>query len=115
MTLEEIVRRAAAEGWPIRPPNLAVVPIVMTDDNGDEQPVGFYCPHPAGRGRIRVGPIYVLPEYRGRRLAEQAYRDLNTPLVAYIHEGNVTSERLHERCGFSRWYRGRGGWYWKRD
>jgi GNAT superfamily N-acetyltransferase len=115
MTLEEIIQRAAAEGWRIRPPTLKAVPIVAREEDGRERPVGFYCPHPAGRGRMRVGPIYVLPEYRGRRLAEQAYRDLHVPLFAYVHDGNTASQRLHERCGFARWYRGRGGWYWVRD
>lgn len=113
MNLDEIVSRAAEEGWPIRPRSLDPLPI--TADDGEV--VGFFCPHPAGRGRTRVGPIYVLPEYRGRHLAEVAYAGFgpNHPLVAYTHGGNIASERLHERCGFTRWYRGHvGGWYWRR-
>lgn len=109
MTLEEVIAIAAEEGWRIRPPSLKAHPILY----GGEI-VGFYCPHAAGRGYVRVGPIYVLPEYRGRRLAEQAYASITTPVIAYIHAGNIASERLHERCGFERWYSLRGGTYWRR-
>lgn len=112
MTIAEIIVTARVEGWHIRPPSLEAVPIFAVDG----MLAGFFCPHPAGRGRTRVGPIYVLPHYRGQRLAEQAYAGLaGTPLVAYVHEDNIASQRLHERCGFARWRRGRGGWYWRRD
>lgn len=111
MTLPELIVIAAAEGWHIRPRTLTPHPITMHDGSV----VGFYCPHPAGRGRTRVGPIYVHPEYRGLRLAEQAYAGLSGPLVAYTHRGNVASEQLHRRTGFVRWYQVRGGWYWRRD
>lgn len=110
MTLDELVARASAEGWAIRPPTLEPQPIRDHDD----AIVGFFCPHAAGRGRARVGPIYVAPEHRGRRLGEQAYADRSKPLVAYVHSENTASERLHERVGFRRWYRTRGGWYWVR-
>lgn len=110
MTLDELRARAAAEGWPVRPASLEARPIVETDG----AVVGFYCPHPAGRGRVRVGPIYVLPEHRGRRLAEQAYASLDVPLVAYVHASNDASRALHMRCGFKFWYTTRGGAYWRR-
>jgi RimJ/RimL family protein N-acetyltransferase len=111
VTLEDLVARAASEGWPIRPPTIGPRPIV---DRGDA--VGFYCPHPAGRGRTRVGPIYVAPEHRGRGLALQAYAwaTADTPLVAYVHASNTASLRLHQRAGFRLWYASRGGSYWKR-
>lgn len=110
MTLAEIIEQAAQEGWRIRPPTLEARPITA---NGE--PVGFFCPHPAGRGRTRVGPIYVLPEYRGRGLAAQAYAWADdTPLIAYVHGENAASVRLHEKAGFAPWYRTRGGAYWRR-
>jgi RimJ/RimL family protein N-acetyltransferase len=110
MTLDEMVAAASAEGWHIRPPTLKRCPIWA-----DGELVGFFCPHPAGRGRKRVGPIYVLPQYRGRGLAQQAYAWADgVPLVAYVHSNNVASERFHERAGFRRWYQTNGGWYWKR-
>ena len=65
---------------------------------------------------MRVGPIYVLPEFRGRGLARQAYNWADgVPLVAYVHDGNLASARLHVRCGFVTWYRRPGGTYWRRD
>jgi GNAT superfamily N-acetyltransferase len=106
----EIIAAAAAEGWEIRPPTLATQPIV----GKDRCVVGFYCPHPAGRGYCRVGPIYVLPAYRGQRYGQQAYSALqHVALMAYTHPDNRASERLHEIAGFSRWYR-RGGQFWRR-
>lgn len=112
MTLAELVARAAADGWHIRPPTLKPHPIVAADG----AVVGFYCPHAAGRGRTRVGPIYVAPEHRGQRLALQAYAWAtgDTPLVAYVHDSNTASAQLHERAGFRIWYRTRGGTYWTR-
>ncbi len=110
MNLDELAEKAEAEGWRIQPPTLAQTPILAPTG----ETVGFFCLHAAGRGRWRVGPIYVSPEHRGQRLAEQAYARLTVPLVAYVHESNVASRRLHERCGFTFWYRTRGGEYWKR-
>jgi RimJ/RimL family protein N-acetyltransferase len=110
MTLDELRAAAAAEGWLVQPPTLELHPILA--DTGET--VGFYCPHPAGRGRTRVGPIYISPEHRGQRLAEQAYARLDVPLVAYVHANNEASRRLHERCGFSLWYTTRHGSYWRR-
>jgi RimJ/RimL family protein N-acetyltransferase len=113
MTMDELVIQAAAEGWKISPPTLERKPIEQ-----DGNLVGFFCPHPAGRGRWRVGPIYVHPDYRGRGLGLQAYGEWSkaVPLVAYTHPSNVQSARLHERAGFVRWYQTRsGGQYWKRD
>lgn len=109
MTIADLIAAAEAEGWRIRPSSLVPRPIAAGG-----VVVGFYCPHPVGRGRTRVGPIWVHPDFRGRRLAEQAYASLDVPLVAYTHATNIASERLHERVGFSRWYRARGGWYWRR-
>jgi GNAT superfamily N-acetyltransferase len=105
-----IIAAAAAEGWEIRPSTLETIPIL----GEGRKIVGFYCPHPAGRGYYRVGPIYVLPVYRGQRYGQQAYSALqHVPLMAYTHPDNRASERLHEIAGFSRWYR-RGGQFWRR-
>lgn len=112
MTMEDLVAHAESQGWKIRPATLERRPI-----EHEGQLVGFYCPHPAGRGRWRVGPIYVHPDYRGRGLGLRAYAWAEgVDLVAYTHASNVQSARLHERAGFVRWYQTRaGGQYWKRD
>ena len=111
MTLQEIVDMAEAEGWRINPPTLEKKPIAL-----DGETVGFYCPHPVGRGRTRVGPIYVVPQHRGKGLGLQAYEWADgVKLVAYVHNGNMGSERLHEKARFVRWYKAPGGYYWKRD
>lgn len=108
MLLDELRKEAAAAGWHVRPSTLSLVPIVH---NGET--VGFYCPHPAGGGRTRVGPIWVTPVARGRGLALQAYQ-APCYFVAYVHNGNVASERLHEKAGFYRWRRTKFGMYWRR-
>ena len=110
MTLLEMVEQAAKEGWVIRPSTLEARPIV--DEEGTL--AGFYCPHPAGRGRLRVGPIYVDPAKRGQGLALQAYSwaPPDTRFVAYVHKDNHPSRRLHERAGFRFWYATKGGEYW---
>ncbi|HEX6940906.1 MAG TPA: GNAT family N-acetyltransferase [Longimicrobiales bacterium] len=77
--------------------------------------VGFYTPHRAANGRMRVGPIYVRPEYRGRGLALGVYRSIEGPMMACVEDGNVAAERLHLRAGFVRWRRYAHGWYWIRD
>jgi RimJ/RimL family protein N-acetyltransferase len=113
MKINDLVNAAASEGWRVRPPELEKHPILS--DRGDV--VGFFCPHSAGRGRWRVGPIYVHPSHRGRGLAAQAYSWADgVPLVAYTHVDNKASARVHEKLGFVRWYTTRsGGQYWKRD
>lgn len=101
---------AEQEGWKIRPKELLMSPIY--DSDGDI--VGFYCLHPAGRGRYRVGPIYIHPDYRGMGYALQAYKE-RLPYVAFTHNNNSASYKLHQKAGFKRWYKTKSGWYWKRD
>lgn len=110
MTLSELEEMAASEGWLVRPPTLERRPIKA--ESGEM--VGFFCPHPAGRGRTRVGPIFVAPPHRGKGLALQAYDATPGALVAYVHAGNVASERLHEKAGFALWYKTKAGAYWRR-
>ena len=107
--IEALVESARSEGWEIQPATLAPHPIVADDG----VIVGFYCPHAAGRGRMRVGPIYVSPEHRGRGLALQAYAwaSPDTKFVAYVHRANAASLRLHVRAGFRVWYETNGGTY----
>lgn len=86
------------------------VPIVL---NGAV--VGFCHPHETPHG-YRLGPIFVLPEYRGRGLTRAAYEQhaSGRHCVAYIHNGNVGSEKAHAAAGFVRKRRWRGGWTWER-
>lgn len=76
--------------------------------------VGFYSPHECAYGR-RIGPIFVLPEFRRRGLVLATYARLRGPLVACVRDDNEPSIRLHERAGFRRWRRYAWGWWWKRE
>ena len=77
--------------------------------------VGFYTPHRTADGRRgRIGPVYVLPQYRGRGLVIAVYASIPGPMLACIEDGNTASERLHERAGFVRARRYSHGWYWTR-
>jgi GNAT superfamily N-acetyltransferase len=82
----------------------------------DGQVVGFCHPHETPRG-FRLGPIFVLPEHRGRGLTRAAYERhaAGKRCVAYIHDGNVGSEKAHAAAGFVKWRQGRGGWTWVRE
>jgi hypothetical protein len=76
--------------------------------------VGFYCPHRAACGLLRLGPIYVLPEFRGRGLVTAIYRTIKEPMMAAILDSDVASMRAHERVGFVRWKRFAAGWHMRR-
>lgn len=80
----------------------------------DGRVVGFYTPHEAANGDKRIGPVYVLPEYRGRGLVSAIYRSISGSMMACIEAWNVDSERLHERAGFRPWKRYAHGQYWRR-
>lgn len=78
--------------------------------------VGFCHPHTTPSG-FRLGPIFVLSEFRGRGLTRAAYAEhaQGKFCVAYIHEGNLGSEKAHFAAGFRLWRKGKGGWTWKRE
>jgi GNAT superfamily N-acetyltransferase len=82
----------------------------------DGRVVGFCHPHDTPNG-YRLGPIFVLPTFRGRGLTRAAYKRhaAGRRCVAYIHDGNVGSAKAHAAAGFVRWRQGRGGWTWVRD
>lgn len=82
----------------------------------DGQVVGFYCPHVAKNGRMRLGPIYITPEYRQRGLMTEVYEGLRgTPMMAAILDWNDGTRRLHEKVGFVKWKRFSNGWHYVRD
>lgn len=81
----------------------------------DGQVVGFCHPHDTPHG-YRLGPIFVLPAYRGRRLTRAAY-DLYAGArrcVAYIHHGNDGSVKAHAAAGFVVRRSNRNGAHWER-
>lgn len=81
----------------------------------DGRVVGFITPHETRWG-FRLGPIFVLPEYRRRGLALRAYaRFRDRTMVAFVADDNPASRALHERAGFVRWRRGNGGWFLRRE
>ena len=81
----------------------------------DGKAVGFYTPRVAKDGLFRVGPVYIIPEFRKRGLLRSLYESMPIALKACIEHGNVASEAAHERCGFVRWRRYSNGWWWYRD
>jgi L-amino acid N-acyltransferase YncA len=82
----------------------------------DDRVVGFCHPHDTAHG-FRLGPIFVMPEFRGRGLTRQAYADhaAGRECIAFIHNGNVGSEKAHEAAGFVRGRRLKGGQFWHRE
>lgn len=82
----------------------------------DGEVVGFCHPHTTTSG-FRLGPIYVAPEYRGRGLTRAMYDRYaaGRRCIAYVHDGNVGSEKAHAAAGFVKWRQGRGGWTWVRE
>lgn len=92
-------------------PDAQRMPIVC-----DGRVVGFYTPHHAANGRARIGPFFVLPEYRRRGLLLAVYESMRgTPMMAAVRDDMPESTALHERAGFIRIRRFRWGWYWHRD
>lgn len=77
--------------------------------------VGFCHPHQAVGG-YRLGPIFVMPEARGKGLTRAAYEQhaKGRRCVAYIHDGNLGSEKAHIAAGFVKQRKGKGGWTWVR-
>lgn len=66
--------------------------------------VGVLYPRRVGAW-VRLGPVFVLPDWRGRGLAEMACAGaldaLPGPAAAHIEIGNIGSEALFRRLGFS--------------
>lgn len=81
----------------------------------DGKVVGFVTPHETAQG-WRHGPIFVLPGYRRRGLVKAYYDSHPERLcVAFIHDGNEASRRMHLAAGFTDWKRGPGGVYMRRE
>jgi GNAT superfamily N-acetyltransferase len=76
--------------------------------------VGFYTPHIDRNGCLQLGPVFVLPEHRGKGLVTAIYRAAPEPLVACVEIGNVESERMVERAGLRRWRRYQRVWHWRK-
>lgn len=77
-------------------------------------PVGFYTPQLTASG-WRFGPIFVLPEHRGRGLVAGVYRAWAPagPCVIYAEDGNDRSARAALAAGFYEWKRGPQGAYYR--
>ena len=77
--------------------------------------VGFCHPHETPNG-FRLGPIFVMPLYRGRGFTTKAYETYakGKTCIAYIHHGNIGSEKAHAAAGFVKLRKGKGGWTWIR-
>jgi hypothetical protein len=105
MRLEEVVREARKEYQSSLKPKTAPTPIYYSG-----KIVGVYHPHSCKYGR-RIGPIFVLPEYRGRGIALGIYNSISGELVACVRDDNIAGIRLHEAAGFIRFRRYQYGWW----
>lgn len=75
---------------------------------------GFITPHETSWG-WRLGPIFVMPEFRRRGLVLLAYEERRgLTMVAFVADDNEASTALHARAGFTRWRRGNGGFFVRR-
>jgi hypothetical protein len=83
----------------------------------DGEIAGFFTPHLAKDGALRVGPVFVREHARRRGVLRKIYREYGTGKLcrAFILDHNETSRAAHERIGFVRKRRGRGGWFYERD
>jgi len=70
--------------------------------DGDDV-VGFFTPREEG-GTWRLGPIFVMPEHRGKSLAISAVREFmdGRPGRAEIDGDNEASQKLFEAAGFTK-------------
>lgn len=77
--------------------------------------VGFCHPHETKRG-FRLGPLFVLPDYRSRGLLREAYAThaAGKRCIAFIHTWNERSARAHAAAGFVLWKQQRAGSLWLR-
>lgn len=74
--------------------------------------VGFVTPHLGAYG-WRLGSIYVLPEYRGRGLAQRAVLSFRwLGLCHFVPNSSPASHAMHKACGFIIWRTTKTGtWY----
>lgn len=81
----------------------------------DDKIVGFVTPHETKSG-WRHGPMFVLPEYRGRGLVHAYYAaHPERACVAFVPDGNEASRTMHLQAGFTHWKRGQSGSYMRRE
>jgi GNAT superfamily N-acetyltransferase len=91
------------------PPTRRLRPI-----SADGLVVGFYHPHHGPYGR-QLGPMFVLPEFRGRGLALATYDREPGVLYSFVHERNVAAVRLMELARFKRFVTMPHAAFWLRD
>lgn len=87
----------------------------------DGQIVGFVTPRNQRDSKVlggiwRHGPIYILPEFRGRGLLV-AYYDAHPRrvCVSFVAHDNEESLRAHLAAGFVAWRRHRAGVFLRRE
>ncbi len=87
----------------------------LTPLHVDDRVVGFYHPREEPLG-VRLGPVWILPEFRGRGIATELYRTAfpEKAVVAFVVHENAASQRMLTKAGFERWRRASTGWLWRR-
>jgi len=81
----------------------------------DGAAVGFVTPHETASG-WRAGPIFVLPEFRGRGLVEAFYAArADRTWVAFIPSEKKASLAMHTRAGFVKWKSSHHGLWMRKD
>jgi GNAT superfamily N-acetyltransferase len=99
-TLREVVTKANEDPW-IKDTVLTTGGKRRRTISHHGKVVGFMTPRRVG-GVLRLGPVYVRPEYRGQGYASEAIRKATakTPSRAIIDRGNRSSIRAFTAAGF---------------
>ena len=110
--IPETLLRNARRDWQCRGrvrPEAEREPIIC-----EGQVVGFCTPHTDKRGRHRLGPIYIMPEYRNRGLVTALYlrHGQTKDLDLYVAGDNPSAMRAAIKAGFTRVCGGPGGGSW---
>jgi len=68
----------------------------------DSEPVGFAIPRSESGGYYRTGPIFVLPQFRGKGISKRFVADFfkNKKGRAYIADSNKASQTVFTNAGF---------------
>lgn len=80
----------------------------------DGEVVGFFTPHVDGRGWNRMGPVFVLPEYRRKGVCVALYRreGATKDLHIFVAGDNPAGKQAAEKAGFVFLHGGAAGGCW---
>ena len=78
--------------------------------------VGFYSRRfMKNVGRFNNGPIYVMPEYRGKGIASHIFANSPLPASAFVIDGAKDSEATVKKAGYFKFRKIPGYVEWRKD